>query len=360
MKLLSLSIVMLFTSLSFAMSEGRPGPHREATKGLVNEVVSTYSKNFQKSIKAYNSRRSHIGALSKAIKNDTKRKQFLSYTSQHGIKVFPKIIYKDGAAKIKLGKNLIKFSVGTLFDRYILVNGIRVPLDSGDFYKQLDSLKKNLGAKKKFSMFNLFIGEAVAAYDKRFENTLFGTIIILNETFEENSWCYFCEDEYHEATKKNFEKVMADISTRANNCKSGEDEGDYFGYQLEELGTYASAGYDLREKLNSYFKSYTDENLNCESMVNNLYKEEIKGLKGKIGFYSDSISIRNKRESNKQAYQNYIKNKCTPYVELRNCLIDKSYAAKGIYNKERKSDGKKSIRSSDSLNKEYRPSSTTR
>jgi len=361
MRILSILICCLFVGHSFAISEGKKGVVSKANKALTAELIKRYSHNFKKNIESYNNKRSNIGSLSLQIKSEEKRRKFMAYTTKHNLKVLPKIIYKNGAAKIKVGQNLIKFSVGTLFDGYMLINGKEVPLSTAEFDSQVNSLKRLLNPKK-FSLIDLIINSAHANYDKRYEATLIGTAIIINESFEENSWCYFCEDEYLEASRKNFDKVMKDISKRADDCKAGVDdsEREIFAFQLEELANYESAGYDLREKLNTYFKSYTDTDLTCESMVKKLFSEDIKKLEKKKGFYVSSLRIQAVKEHNAKVYKDFVISKCQPYVELRNCLVDESYTGRTIYNDERKKDGMKRIRSSDSLNETYKPSSTSR
>jgi hypothetical protein len=354
----------IFALNSFAITEGKRGSFELANKAMTQEMVKRYSHNFKKNIEDYNNRRSNIGSIVDGFSNEETKKKFLAYTTKHGIKVFPKIIYKDGAAKIKLGTNQIKFSVGTLFDGYMLINGKRVPLAAADFDSQVKALKGLLTEKKTYSLLSLIIDTAHAkqGFDKRYEHTLIATAIIVNETFEENSWCYFCEDEYLEASQKNFNKVMTDIARRAKSCKekSDESEKEIFAFQMEELANYESAGYDLREKLNTYFKSYTDSDLTCESMVKKLFSEDIEKLKKKKGFYVDSVRLREVADHNAKVYKDYVVKKCQPYIELRNCLIDRSYTGRTIYNDERKRDGKKRIRSSQSLEKNYKPTSTGR
>lgn len=352
----------IFALNSFAITEGKRGSFELANKAMTQEMVKRYSHNFKKNIEDYNNRRSNIGSIVDGFNSESTKKKFLAYVTKHNIKVFPKIIYRDGAAKIKLGKNLIKFSVGSLFDGYMLVNGKRVPLAAADFDSQEKALRALFKRNKSFSFLSLIIDTAYAnqGFDKRYEHTMIATAIIVNETFEENSWCYFCEDEYLEASQKNFDKVMKDVARRAKNCKEDLDdsEKETFAFNMEELAMYESAGYDLREKLNTYFKSYTDSDLTCESMVKKLFSEDIQKQKKKNKFYMNSIQIKEVRDYNKKVYNNYVVAKCQPYVELRNCLIDKSYTGRTIYNDERKRDGKKRIRTSRSLDKTYKPQST--
>lgn len=363
MKNLFLTLTILLGVSTHAITEGKKGVAAKANKALVQEMVKKYSHNFKKSIETYNNERSNMGAIALRIDSETDRKKFLSYITQNNIKVLPKIIQRNGSAKLKVGSHLIKFSVGTLFDGYFYLNNKKVPLSKAGFDSQVKSMKKLLSPSKKFSFLDLIIKSVHAAgYDKRFEATLIGTTIILNSTFEENSWCVMCEDEYLEATKKNFNKVMQDIARRAKSCKddSDESERETFAYHLEELSLYASAGYDLQEKLNTYFKSYEDSDLTCDSMVEKLFSEDIAKLKRKKGFYVDSIRIKEVNDYNAKVHKDFIVKKCQPYTELRNCLVDKSYTGRTIYNTEREADGKKRIRSSKSLDKTYKSNSIGR
>lgn len=356
-----ISIFLITVIINFsvsAMAQTEEKGHRKATKILVSELVKKYSTNFQKSIKQYNSKRKNITSLSKTIKDPIKRSEFLKYIKNHNIKSFSKIVYKNGKGKITIGQNEISFSVLTLFDRYILVNNKKITLQKIDFKSQIKLLKKTLDSKDSFSFFSLIINEAYATnLDKRFESSLFGAIIILNSTFTEHSLCYYCDDEYLEASRDNLEVVMKDISKRAKECKSGTHDSFMLGQKLGELARSNSGGYDLKDKFETYFKSYSDLKLSCESLFKSLHAEEISSLKKNRG-YRDSIAIQKINSSNQSAINSYIKTKCAPYVELKKCLIDKTYGVKAIYNEGRKY--KNQIRNSKSIDPEYQTDSATK
>jgi hypothetical protein len=319
-------LILLFKVSVFAISEGEFTASRSINKQLVQKMMRKYSEMFVDNIEKYNASAHNVAYVLESVQDESRRASIKRYIRINKIKHFPKIVHRDGVAALRVGKHRIRFTVGTLFERYVLLDGKKLFLNSLNIDKQIILIKKVLKENpKRFSnLWSLLIESAYAkSADKDFEALVIGTIIVLNEKFIENSWCYFCEDEYQEATRKNFTSVMNEMEERAKKCESGESQ-ELFAYQLEDLNEYEASATDLREKLNTYFKSYTNTSMNCSTMVNEIYKDEMRSLRKTVNMYTQS--------GNEKRHTEYIKSKCAAYDRFKKCLLEKTENAKDIYN----------------------------
>lgn len=344
--------ILLSSSVSAVVENKHKGSIEVADNILVKEFGRQYRLLFKKNIEKYNKRRGNIPQIISEYSGENK-KYLKDIIAKGNITIFPKINYKNGAAKLKIGDKNLMFTVGSLFNGYYLLNGKKIYMKKGSIKKQLEQLNKE---KSRFTSLDLPILDLIisTAYaTEKFEHLLLGTIIILNDSFSENEWCLSCEDEYLDATKDNFKIVMNEVASRARACQEGEED-EYFAFRIGELDEYKSASYDLQEKLRTYFKTLPmDSEMNCESVVNKIYQDEIKATQVKAPFYSDSITVRKNKEGNKKRYEKFIRLQCQPYAELKNCLVSKSYEAREVFNRTRKREGKKKIRNDKTLPKNY-------
>ncbi|MDD0854043.1 hypothetical protein HBN50_13100 [Halobacteriovorax sp. GB3] len=345
---------------SFSQTQkSRTRIHSMSNKALVNSFDSYFYEKFVLKVAAYNKSNKNPSKLLDGIKSKDLRKKMSDYLKNKKIDSLPKIELKEQTAYVNLGRTKIQFNTDTLFNKFILINGVKFYLNKTSIKDYEMAMKALLNYRAKTTLIDFFISP-VYADDENFEDLTLATVILLGENFKEHSWCVFCDDEMNEATKSNFSKVMDEIAQKARECETGEDEQEYFSFKMEDLLNYASSRTDLAEKVKTYFPSYASSDFNCESMLSSIYKEEIKAMKRKTGFYVDSLRIKEVNEYNEKIYRAYVKKQCQPYTDLRNCMIDKNYDAKMIYNMERKKRGKKKVKSSSDLPDTYQPDSSGR
>lgn len=353
-------LCMAFSLNSFSQTQkSRSRIHSMVNKAMVNSIDSYFHEKFVLKVAAYNKLNHNPNKLLEGIKLKELRKNMGDYLKNKKIDSLPKIELKDQVAYVNLGRTKIQFNTNTLFNKFILINGVKFYLNKTSIKDYETAMKALLNHRAKTTLID-FIISPVYADDEYFEELTLATVILLGENFKEHSWCVFCDDEMNEATKSNFSKVMDEIAQKARECETGEDEQEYFSFKMEDLLNYASSRTDLAEKVKTYFPSYASSDFNCESMLSSIYKDEIKALQKKTGFYVDSLRIKEVNEYNAKVYEDYVKKQCQPYTDLRNCMIDKNYDAKMIYNEERKKRGKKKIRNSNNLPKTYQPDSSGR
>jgi len=326
------------STYSYALEEKNLNAEASANKYFTNIFAKNYSDLFFKNIERYNANRTSVNHLSRLFKNEADKAASKEFFIKNGIKYLPPIILKGTTAYLKFNSTRITFTEESLLNRTLYVNGNEVILSDGDFKDRLDSFKKQLGDKVTHSRFlDLLISAAYADGMKKFEHGVFGALIVLNENFEENSWCISCEDEYAEATKKNFDKIMSEVNRLANACENGESV-DSIVYEIESSMPDREQSY-LKLKMKQYFKDYDDSRLSCESFVSRISKDEIKSQMKAINIRTGSLREEFERE-NQEKYQKFIEGKCSPYIKLRNCLVNDSYTARDVYDDMRKEDGK--------------------
>lgn len=245
-----LALLGLLVLPSYAFEEKDEEAVNSVNKIFAQDFMYQYSKSFFNSIEEYNKNRTDIKKLVSNMKSDD-QKVFLEYLKKNKITSLPPIDFKNEVATLRIGGNKISFTVGTIFEKNVYVNGQKILLPAGKFKDNLDYLKLQLSNKnRKVTFLDLIINSAIAAEDK-FENATFAALLIINNKFKENSWCAFCDDEYMEATKKNFEIVIEDIKRRARNCESGDDHQEVLASKIDDFVSYDSAAYDLKEKMNT-------------------------------------------------------------------------------------------------------------
>lgn len=326
-----LALLGLLVLPSYAFEEKDEEAVNSVNKIFAQDFMYQYSKSFFNSIEEYNKNRTDIKKLVSNMKSDD-QKVFLEYLKKNKITSLPPIDFKNEVATLRIGGNKISFTVGTIFEKNVYVNGQKILLPAGKFKDNLDYLKLQLSNKnRKVTFLDLIINSAIAAEDK-FENATFAALLIINNKFKENSWCAFCDDEYMEATKKNFEIVIEDIKRRARSCESGDDHQEVLASKIDDFVSYDSAAYDLKEKMNTYFKSYTDKTMTCEKIVKTIYKEQIDSQMEAPGFYTGSVG-KEREQRNQQKYESFIVSKCQAYTDLRNCVVNNTYDGKEVYNR---------------------------
>lgn len=350
---LQLVIFSLLVSPSLAFEEKGDNSANTVNKVFAQDFMYHYSKTFFNTIQEYNKNRTNLNNLIVDMKPED-QKVLKEYLSKNKISSLPAIDFKNEVATLRVGSSKISFTVGTLFEKNIYVNGQKLLLPAGTAKQNLEYFKKQLTSKsRKITFLDLIMSQAIA--DDKLEHATFAALLIINNKFKENSWCAFCEDEYLEATKKNFEMVMQDIQKRAQKCESGEDAQEVLASKIDDFVSYDSAAYDLKEKMSTYFKSYTDKSMTCEKVVNLIYKEQIDSQMEAPGFYTGSFG-KEKEERNQQKYDKFIVSKCQAYTDLRTCIVNKTYDGKEVYNK---LSGKSELRYNQKLpESDYKPSNT--
>ncbi|WP_034732441.1 hypothetical protein [Bacteriovorax sp. Seq25_V] len=338
----ALSTILLTSVSTFALEEKNRNAEAGANKYFTNVFAKKYSDLFYDNIEKYNRNRTSVTHLSKLFKTEEDQALSREYFIKNKIRYLPPIVLKGTTAYLKYGSTKISFTEESLLMRTMYIDGKEVVFGQGNFKSRLEHFKTHLDQKVTTNiLFEFLISSAVASGEKNFEHGIFAALVVLNENFEENSWCISCEDEYAEATEKNFNKIMSEVSRLANACENGESV-DSIAYQIESSMPDREQSY-LKLKMKQYFKDYDDSRLTCESFVKKISQDEINSQMKAINFRTGSLKEEFERE-NQQKYEKFVEGKCAPYIKLRNCLVNDSYAARDVYDKSRQEDGKPALR----------------
>lgn len=319
-------IISLLAVPSIAFNEKGTDHSRLVDKAFKQDFLYQNSESFFKFITKYNRNKANINNLLEDM-NSEDQKFMKSYLSKNNIITLPEIKFKKGVAIISKGSSRVSFTVESLLEHHVYINGKKVKLPN-------DSAKNNLNyfiketSNKKITLLDLFISDAVA--EDKFESALFAALLLMSNDKEIESMSLFSSDET--TTKNNFKIIMNKMKIRAQKCQTGEDEQEVFASRIDDFVQYQSATVELEKKIEVFYEDYKDKALTCEDIVGYLYKEQISEQMEKAGFYSMSISIAETREANQKKYDQFIASECGPYNALKTCLVNKNYQGREVYN----------------------------
>lgn len=327
-------------------------------------LVSFYQR-FLNVTESYNENRTNLEKFASSFKDIKEQHKFYRWLTKTGIKKLPKAQVHDGVARIQFGENKIEYSILTLTQNHVLINGHKFSLEKLNFNQAFHKIKDKVSSSNKFTFLDLIISKAHADGNEGLENAMLATMLYINSDFSEREWCVSCSDENKEVTKKNFEKLLSKVDEKLTACENesaGIDEVysniGYFEGRDDEGGFRMTSAANLK----NYFPEIERElkDVTCESLVFDIYKEEIfPKAKHAITRYAEGFTHgRNLAAHAKQKYENEVKAKCDRVAQLNACMLTNSYTAQDVYNNSRGT-GEKEFNYRSKPRREYRVRGTS-
>lgn len=320
--------------LSFQSLALQPAQQENLNRYFASELSKAYEKSFLESLDTYNDSKHTVGSVLKNHK-DLDRK-FRSKAALYKNEKLPTFSMSDDSLKASVGPNIIHFSLKSLIEGEVFVNETKLNLL--DLEQELST--KNLNIKTSDTnlwenTISFLINKAYANDSDKFEILIFSTLIALKDDFD-STWCMF--DSCREVrAKRNFEMAMHEVKLQAIQC----DNRDSHFTLPNDLEDYPNTQMNLilKDKLVDLFHSFPDGSLTCQKMVETFREEEVKNVTSRIerrGYGGvDSYTAEQNKEANRKDFNRYIQEVCQPFVDLRNCLIDRHTETHTIHDKAR-------------------------
>lgn len=325
---------ILFLSLCFSSLGSEMAIQSNLDNFFASEMSKTYEKSFLENLESYNSSKHTVGSVlsqHNGLANIFKQKASLYKNDE-----LPQLSLSGDSATTQIGPNTIRFSVASLIEGEVFLNDAKISLIDLDYDFMTSDLrikttKTNIWERG----LDIIMNKAHANNSDKFEVLIFSTLIALKDDFD-SSWCMF--DSCREVrAKRNFEMTMQTIKLEAIKCEN-RDTNFSLPSELEDYPN-TQMSITLKDKLVDLFQSFPRDHLSCQKMVEKFRNEEIKKITHRIerrGYGGvDSVTAEENREANKKDFDRYIQDVCAPYVELRNCMIDRHAETQTIHDKAR-------------------------
>lgn len=306
------------------------------SRNLATKVIKTFEQNVEKS-------RSKQRSVEDLITSNpyTTEKLVQRAEGYLGLPLPRFEMNEEGVVWTQVGKYSIHFTSESLFEGHIYLN--QKPLQLVSFHPDRFSLRGFLSQDAttwfKYDslekLMNLFIPIAHADEIDRFEVLIISTVMAIKDDFD-TSWCLFggCRAD---RAQRNFDLLMKEIQGLANQCQSG-DTSFNLDRDIHDF-PYSQMTLTFEDRLKHEFNRFPQDQMSCQHLVDHFHKSEIENIvhrterRGYIG--TDSYASEQNKKLNRQNYENFIQDMCRPYVELRNCLIDRHGDARYVHDRER-------------------------
>lgn len=280
----------------------------EAQKTFTSEVAKEYAPAFLKGVESYNKNRKSLPLMT---------------------------LNQKGVAEVDFKEATLRFSADNLLRGVVYLNGYEVKVK----ITTLEDIAKLLEEKPRAtSVLDFILSPAYAKRD--FELLVFKTIVGIKDNFKDFScWLEKCKLEQFQ---HNFQKVMDEIKKKAKSCEQNVNGSEIkdFSYQLRDQLDYQSKQWYFEENLKKYFNNLGPSEVTCQKFVETAFKKELDELSKNnvLSRYLEGTSVdayEGKTPAEKR-YNAFISQKCQPYTDLRNCLINQRRGdAAEIFNKMR-------------------------
>lgn len=332
-------IVMAALLTSFQL-QSQETDHEKEASFLANEALAQgFSEKF------------HEDYLSSIVRYNKRTEKLSEVLADHGHKKLaqrvqnfelPKFkLQKNHKAQMKVGPHKITVSTHDLFKGQVHLN--HSPFDlTGELTPERVREHLAVNTSIETSWLDLFIGKAHAQSRDPFEIAVFATMMAMQESFDDE-WCLRSACAKARA-KRNFDQVMKSVQEKARSCQNNPEapEMQDLAFDITDYVEYNSGRYDFEETLHEAFNEHPVQSATCQDFVESLHKEEIqevasrKETAGYISGLTSAMAYEN-REKNAKAFKDYVQEVCRPYIDLRNCLIQKRYSSiRRVYDETRR------------------------